>query len=75
MYANCDYKLVGTRVYPVSSGVVDVACYFILISREIHYTARYTILEIGMDAWEGVATWDRYILATYCCVVAWGASA
>ena len=36
MNANCDCKLAGTRVDPVSIGVVDVASFFILISREMH---------------------------------------
>ena len=36
MNANCDCKLAGTRVDPVSIGVVDVASFFILISQEMH---------------------------------------
>ena len=65
MNANCDCKLAGTRVDPVSIGVVDVASFFILISREMQSDGTiFKIFEYGMGAWESVATWDQYSVAT-----------
>ena len=65
MNANCDCKLAGTRVDPVSIGVVDVASFFILISREMQSDGTiFKIFEYGMGAWESVTTWDQYSVAT-----------
>ena len=65
MNANCDCKLAGTRVDPVSIGVVDVASFYILISREMQSDDTiFKILECGTGTWERVATWDQYSVAT-----------
>ena len=65
MDANCYCKLAGTRVYPVSIGVVDVASFFILISREMQSDGTiFKIFEYGMGALESVTTWDQYSVAT-----------
>ena len=60
MDANCDCKLAGTRVDPVSIGVVDVASFYILISREMQSDGTiFKTFENGMGTWESVATWDQ----------------
>ena len=60
MNVNCDFKLAGTRVDPVSIGVVDVASFFILISREMQSDGTiFKIFEYGMGTWERVAAWDQ----------------
>ena len=60
MDANCDCKLAGTRVDPESIGVVDVASFYILISREMQSDGTiFKIFEYDMGTWERVATWDQ----------------
>ena len=57
---SCDCKLAGTRVDPVSIGVVDVASFYILISREMQSDGTiFKIFEYGMGTWESVATCDQ----------------